>query len=99
MPRILGRIIDFARERRLGQRAVELAVGAATRVRETARSPFALSVFRKLIASAVGGLITFCHVKFGWDLVSFFGDDFEVGLIEAITAYLVWRLPNAAPAR
>lgn len=59
---------------------------------------WAMGVYRKLIAAAVGGALSWLHVRFGWDLAGFFGDDFEVGLIEAITAYLVWRLPNASPA-
>lgn len=99
--RILGRLRDAAGRaaERAGEVARTVLIGGQSGsgpVMTAASRTFVVSLYRKLIASAVGGLVTFLHIRFGWDLVSFFGDDFEVGLIEALTAYLVWRLPNAA---
>lgn len=93
---LLRRALELLRSRPIGERMGEILLGG-----QSAGSPggsFAIGVYRKLIAAAVGGLLSFLHVKLGWDLAGFLGDDFEVGLIEAITAWLVWRLPNTVPA-
>ncbi|MCW5714858.1 MAG: hypothetical protein KIT43_10140 [Bauldia sp.] len=93
---LLRRALNALRDRATGARIGAILLGG-----QPAGSPtgtFAIGVYRKLIAAAVGGLLAFLHVRFGWDLASFFGDGFELGLIEAITAWLVWRLPNDAPA-
>lgn len=93
---LLRRAISALRDRATGARIGAILLGG-----QPAGSPtgaFAIGVYRKLIAAAVGGLLAFLHVRFGWDLAGFFGDGFELGLIEAITAWLVWRLPNDAPA-
>ncbi|MGV8840918.1 MAG: hypothetical protein ACWA6X_11510 [Bauldia sp.] len=93
---LLGRVLDALRERRIGQRIGAILLGGETPASPAGAS--AIGVYRKLIAAAVGGLLAFLHVRFGWDLVGFFGEGFELGLIEAITAWLVWRLPNDPPA-
>jgi hypothetical protein len=93
---LLRRAIAVLRDRATGRRIGELLLGGQPP--DGPGAVLAIGVYRKLIAAAVGGLLAFLHVRLGWDLAAFFGDDFEIGLIEAITAWLVWRLPNDAPA-
>ncbi|MCC6735135.1 MAG: hypothetical protein IT534_03270 [Bauldia sp.] len=93
---LFRRALDVLRDRRLGQRAGAILLGG--QAPDGPIGAFAVGAYRKLIAAAVGGFLAFLHVRFGWDLAGFFGDEFELGLIEAITAWLVWRLPNDPPA-
>lgn len=88
-----GRAGEIARDVLVGGNTA--GPGAAGPAMSTASRAFVAGVYRKLIAAAVGGLIAWLHVSLGWDVVAIFGDDFELGLINAITAYLVWRLPNS----
>jgi len=95
--RITRRTIDYVRDNRLGQTIGQVLIGGQSPT--SAGGAFAIGVYRKLIAAVIGGLIAWLHTSLGWDVASFLGDDFETLLIEAITAYLVWRLPNGTPAR
>lgn len=94
-PRIgnwLGRASEIASNVLIGSRDSNAPILSG------ASRTFLVSIYRKLIAAVIGGAIAWLHTTLGWDLVSFFGDGFELGLIEVVTAWLVYRLPNAVPA-
>jgi len=95
--RAARRAIDVIRDNRLGQTIGQVLIGGQSP--SSTGGVFAISIYRKLIAAVVGGLVAWLHTSLGWDVASFLGDDFETLLIEAITAYLVWRLPNGQPAQ
>lgn len=87
---VIGGLLSTAGRVVLGDRPVPAGVPLGFQA-------FFLLVARKATVAAVGGLIAWSHRQLGWDLVSFFGEGFEAGLIEAITAYLVYRIGNGTP--
>lgn len=100
MPRILGRIVDFVTERRLGQRAVEVVRDVFVGRTPTPGGPTPISLdhplarYNKLIAVPVGALLGWLATKTGWTFLV----EYQTDVTLAIVGYLVWRFPNA-PAR
>lgn len=95
---LLGRIIDFARDRQLGRRAVEAVRDVVVGRSPTPGGPTPISQshplarYNKLIAIPVGALLTWLGTKIGIDLA-----EYELEVTLAICGYLVWRFPNALP--
>lgn len=80
-------VVVGSAEARTADRSVEAAIGV----------PF-LAVLRKAVAAGVGALTGKIYALVNWDLAFLNADITEWIVAIVVTAYLTWRIPNAAPA-
>jgi hypothetical protein len=101
----MGRIrrwLNRAREgfpllKRVAQTTRNVVLGDTSGLMDSGLRVFLLNVARKATAAGVAVGIRWVHDALGWDLVTFFGPDFESKLIDVILVWAVFRFPNLKP--